>query len=617
MDQDLDAMLSRINHLTAGGDPGPANHPSEPGLPPRQPLPPGPPGPSDLEIDAVHQRTPGQPGPGGQPFPPGMPGAPMASGNPGGQPVPGMTPPPRAPMMPPPGAPMGQPFAGQPLPGQPFPGQPLPGQPIAPPQGQPGQPGIMRVNQPPAQQRGPGGMPLGVPGVPMPHAGGPPTGPLPAAPMSPAMAPPVTPKPAPPPEFLPKEPASLEEARLNDSQLEELVLKYLLVSGEASGSGISDQVKVPFSFIQDLLARLKYDQMIYFRDTAQMGDYVCSLTEKGRDRARGYANDCTYFGAAPVSLSDYCDSVKAQSLNHQNPTESDLKNAFSDLLVNPKMFLRLGSAMNSGRGMFLFGFPGNGKTSIAERVTRAFGEHIWIPRSIGVDGEIIRVFDPSQHTEAPLEDDDTIVSNHRVDKRWVRIERPTLIVGGELTMDNLELCINRDTGINEAPIQLKSNCGTLVIDDFGRQRMTTDELLNRWIVPLEKRYDFLNLPSGKKIQVPFDQLVVFSTNLEPKDLVDDAFLRRIPYKIEVENPTEAEFRELFKIMCPLMGFDHEQKAIDYLIAEHYKKVDRPFRCCQPRDLLLQVKNYCKYTQKPQVLSNENFDFAAGNYFSVM
>jgi hypothetical protein len=166
-------------------------------------------------------------------------------------------------------------------------------------------------------------------------------------------------------------------------------------------------------------------------------------------------------------------------------------------------------------------------------------------------------------------------------------------------------------------MQMKSNCGTLVIDDFGRQKMRTDELLNRWIVPLEKRFDYLNLANGKKIQVPFDQLIIFSTNLEPKDLVDDAFLRRIPYKIEVPNPSEDEFRELFKIMCPIMGFEYDQGPIDYLIERYYRQTGRPFRCCQPRDLLLQVRNFCLYTNRPLALSNEFFDFATENYFAVM
>ena len=186
---------------------------------------------------------------------------------------------------------------------------------------------------------------------------------------------------------------------------------------------------------------------------------------------------------------------------------------------------------------------------------------MWIPRAIGIDGEIIRVFDPNHHEPAPLDSSDGLLSQAKFDARWIRVKRPTIIVGGELTMDHLELRLNTATNINEGPVQLKSNCGTLVIDDFGRQKMRTDELLNRWIVPLEKRYDFLSLPSGKSIQVPFDQLVIFSTNLEPKDLVDDAFLRRIPYKIEVENPTEEEFIELFRIMAPIMGFTYSDAPI--------------------------------------------------------
>jgi predicted ATPase with chaperone activity len=267
--------------------------------------------------------------------------------------------------------------------------------------------------------------------------------------------------------------------------------------------------------------------------------------------------------------------------------------------------------------LFLYGAPGNGKTSIAERVTRAFGQYLWIPRAIGVDGEIIRMFDPSNHEETPEENTTHLIDNRKIDKRWIRIRRPTIVVGGELTMDNLEVTLNTSTGISEAPMQLKSNCGTLVIDDFGRQKMSTDELLNRWIVPLEKRYDYLNLASGKKIQVPFDQLIIFSTNLEPKDLVDDAFLRRIPYKIEVVDPTADEFRNLFKMMCPVFGFEYVDEAVDYVIEKHYQAINRRFRCCQPRDLLLQVRNFCLFHNLPLELTSEYFDFAVENYFAVM
>jgi hypothetical protein len=249
-------------------------------------------------------------------------------------------------------------------------------------------------------------------------------------------------------------------------------------------------------------------------------------------------------------------------------------------------------------------------------VTRAFGQIIWIPRAIGVDGEIIRLFDPSNHEPVPL-DESGVVKTQQLDRRWIRIRRPTIVAGGELTMSALEVASNPSTGINEAPLQLKSNCGTLVIDDFGRQKMRTDELLNRWIVPLEKRYDFLNLPNGKKIQVPFDQLIIFSTNLQPRDLVDDAFLRRIPYKIDVKDPSEEEFRELFRMVTAQMGLKYDDEPIDYLIDTHFRPHNRPFRCCHPRDLLLQIRNYCFFQNHPPELTHENIDFAVENYFAVM
>jgi hypothetical protein len=417
--------------------------------------------------------------------------------------------------------------------------------------------------------------------------------------------------------FIPAEPGSIREAGLTDTEIESLVLKYLLARGDMTGREIAEQIRMPFVLLDQLMRQLKLDQLLIYRGSAPMNDYVYQLTDLGRERARRYLDHCTYYGAAPVALADYISGIEAQSLTKQHPTETDLKNAFSDILVNQKMLTRLGPAINSGRGMFLFGSAGNGKTTIAERVTRAFGQFIWIPRAIGIDGEIIRLFDPVNHEECPPPANSTLWSSSKLDKRWVRIRRPTIVVGGELTMDSLEVCLNRSTGISEAPLQLKSNCGTLVIDDFGRQKMSTDQLLNRWIVPLEKRYDYLNLPNGKKIQVPFDQLIVFSTNLEPRDLVDEAFLRRIPYKIEVVNPSEEEFRNLFKFMCPKLGFEMDEAALDHLIEKHYKAKNRPFRACQPRDLLTQVKNHCFYQKLPPKMTKEYFDLAVENYFAVM
>jgi predicted ATPase with chaperone activity len=418
-------------------------------------------------------------------------------------------------------------------------------------------------------------------------------------------------------DYVPREPTSVREAGLTDSDVEALILKYLLSKGEASGRDMADQVRLPFAIMDVLMRQMKYDQLLVYRGTSALNDYIYQLTDLGRERARRLAEHCSYYGAAPVPLKDYIEGVEAQSLTKQHPTVADLQRAFEDLLINKRMLTRLGPAINSGRGMFLFGAPGNGKTSIAERITKSFGQTIWIPRSIGVDGEIMRLFDPGMHEEMPMPANEGLLDNRKIDQRWVRIRRPTIVVGGELTMDHLEITLNTSTNVSEAPIQMKSNCGTLVIDDFGRQRMTTDQLLNRWIVPLEKRYDFLNLASGKKIQVPFDQLIVFSTNLEPKDLVDDAFLRRIPYKIEVTDPDETAFRQLLKVMASKLEVEYSEAAVDYLMETHYKAVKRPLRCCQPRDLILQVRNFCRYANKPATLTPENFDFAVENYFAVM
>jgi hypothetical protein len=415
----------------------------------------------------------------------------------------------------------------------------------------------------------------------------------------------------------PVEPASLADAGCNETTVESLIMRYLLARAECDGRGIAEQVKLPFRIVEPILTRLKMEQAVAYRDTATMGDYVYILTDSGRDRARRYNIDCTYYGACPVNFEDYLLSVKKQSIDGQRITAGDLHRAFHDLLISPRIFDRLGPAINSGRGMFLFGFPGNGKTSIAERVTGAFGKYIWIPRCVLVDGEIMRIYDPMNHEAAELPGNRSLLDEAGYDKRWIRIRRPTIVAGGELTMDMLEVNRNAESGVSESPLQLKSNCGTLVIDDFGRQKMSVDQLLNRWIVPLEKRFDYLNLTSGKKVQVPFDQLVIFSTNLEPKQLVDDAFLRRIPYKIEITNPSEADFRKLFEIMCRVLKVPYRAEAIDYLLSRHYIPISRPFRNCHPRDLILQVRNYCLYHDRPIELKDEYLDAAVENYFAVM
>lgn len=418
-------------------------------------------------------------------------------------------------------------------------------------------------------------------------------------------------------DFMPQEPRTLEEARLSSSDVEGLVLKLMLARGDLTGREVMEHIKLPFVMIERSLREMRHDQLLVYRNAAPMNDYLYQLTEIGRERAKRLMADCAYCGTAPVSLQDYIASVQAQSLTNQHPTHEDLRRAFDDLLISPDQLARLGPAINSGNGLFLYGAPGNGKTSIAERLTKCFGQIIWIPRALGVDGEIIRLFDPLNHEELALERPLALYDQSRIDQRWVRIRRPTIVAGGELTMENLEVTKNSATGISEASMQLKSNCGVLVIDDFGRQRISIEQLLNRWIVPLEKRYDYLNLANGKKIQVPFDQLLVFATNLEPRDLVNEAFLRRIPYKVQVHDPGEEEFRQLFAILCEKLNIPYQQAPIDYLIQRHYRDAGRPFRWCQPRDLLIQVRNHCYYQGIPAELADEHFDLAVETYFTML
>jgi predicted ATPase with chaperone activity len=418
--------------------------------------------------------------------------------------------------------------------------------------------------------------------------------------------------------FYPKEAESFEQAGLVPAMVESLVLKYLVQIGTASGRVIAAALGLPFAPFPDFLRLLKNQQVVAYTNSTSLSDYIYSLTETGRTRAKMYLDECGYVGPAPVPFADYLAAVSAQTITTQHPKEADLRRAFSDLLISEETFRLLGPAINSGRGMFLYGYPGNGKSSIAERITRCFGTTVWIPKVLFVEGQIIKLFDMANHEPVKSQAIPGLLDESPFDHRWIQIQRPTIVAGGELRMEDLEIHYDPTTRVSEAPLQLKSNLGTFLIDDFGRQRMQPVELLNRWIVPLEKRYDFLSLANGKKIRVPFDQLILFSTNLDPKQLVDEAFLRRIPYKINAMDPTEDMFRQMIGLFAPKLGFQKiDQTAVDYLIQHHYLRVNRPFRCCQPRDLLLQVRNYCVYNDLPLELKPEYFDFAAMNYFTVL
>jgi predicted ATPase with chaperone activity len=417
-------------------------------------------------------------------------------------------------------------------------------------------------------------------------------------------------------KFWPTAPKSIEETGLTASLIESLVCKHLAIVGSNSGRGIAKHSCLPFAVLEGMLGDLRSRQIIVHHGAAPLNDYRYALTEQGRQRAEAYAAACAYAGPAPVPLMDYVISVEAQSIRAEAPRRDQLAAAFADISVETDLFESLGPAVNSGAGMFLYGAPGNGKSTLAKRITRCFGEQIWVPHAVVEDNQFVKVYDSAYHRVSD-EDEEGGIAAADHDRRWLKIGRPTVIVGGELTLDSLEIRYDSNSRTSEAPLQMKSNCGCLLIDDFGRQRIEPTELLNRWIVPLESRVDFLTLPTGKKIQIPFEQLIIFSTNLEPSDLVDEAFLRRIPYKIEIGDSSEEEFHRLFQLYADSFGCEYRREVVDYVIREHYRPIGRPMRRCHPRDLLMQIRNHCVYHDAPLEMRPDYFDRVMGSYFTVV
>jgi predicted ATPase with chaperone activity len=414
--------------------------------------------------------------------------------------------------------------------------------------------------------------------------------------------------------YRPAEPNSIAETSLPLSLVEGLILKRLSLVGTSSGRQLAEDVALPFNVLEPIFQSLRTRQIIVHKGSAPVADYVYGLTESGQDRARLAVQACAYVGPAPVPLMDYVLATEAQTIRAESPKRRQLQKAFSQITINESLFESLGPAINSGAGLFLYGEPGNGKSTLARLITSCFGQYVWIPYALFDDGQIIKLYDAAYH-HVDRDDSNPLVKDTAYDRRWVKIRRPTVMVGGELTLDALEIRHDPALNICEAPLQLKSNCGCMLIDDFGRQRVNPQELLNRWIVPLESGFDFLSLPTGKKIEVPFEHLIIFSTNLEPSDLVDEAFMRRIPYKIEIGDPDVAEFHSLFQLYCEKYKCEYRREVIDQLIATHFEQAGRAMRRCHPRDLLQQIRNFCAYNELPIEIRPEYFDRAVASYFA--
>jgi hypothetical protein len=411
---------------------------------------------------------------------------------------------------------------------------------------------------------------------------------------------------------------SLEDTGLNMGLLTDLAVKTVYYAGVINGSDIAARMNLPYTGVVDkILAFMRKEKWIETRGSTALNEaaYEYLISTKGAEKAREALNRNMYVGPCPVTLPQYVYAMKAQYVRPQVRRE-DLMKAFEGLIISEEMLGRIGPALNSGKAIFMHGPPGNGKTTFATRAARTvLGRDIWIPYAIDVDGQVIRVFDDVNHEVLESGDEiKTTATGVRRDPRWIRIRRPVIMVGGELTMEGLDLVYDPINKFYEAPFQMKANGGMFFVDDFGRQMMRPQDLLNRWIVPLESRIDFLTLSTGRKIEIPFNVLIVFSTNLPPADLVDEAFLRRIPHKVEVGNPTLEEFREIFKLACTQRRIPYDEQGLAYLLQEWYLKPKRPVRAVHPRDILDQLIDIARYYNTPPRLTKDLIDRAAGAYF---
>ncbi|ABF91451.1 conserved hypothetical protein [Myxococcus xanthus DK 1622] len=413
--------------------------------------------------------------------------------------------------------------------------------------------------------------------------------------------------------FWPSQPRTLGETGLNTTFVEELVLKALFFAGEMRGMDIAARLQLPTALVDDVIEGLRRQKYIDIRGGGGSGvgksTMIYQLTTFVTDVLRQVLDRNRYNGPAPVPFLEWAAAVKKQTVRGNRITRARMQDKFGDLIIKDYIFDGIGPAMNSGRAIFFYGPPGNGKTAICQGMVNCFDGDIFIPHAILIDDFVVRIFDANLHK---VVEDEPGTSPY--DRRWVRCRRPLVVVGGELTLEMLDLVYSPEVKYYEAPFQMKASNGMLLIDDFGRQKVSPKDLLNRWIVPLESDIDMLTLHTGKKLQVPFDVFAAFSTNLDPSDLVDDAFLRRVRYKLEVQRPDEEQFHDIFQVMCRKRGVPYNAAAVDYLIDAHYRPVGRPFAACQPRDLLDQVIDMAHYQGQEPRLTTELLDSAVRGYF---
>ncbi|MBI5575995.1 MAG: ATP-binding protein [Deltaproteobacteria bacterium] len=415
-------------------------------------------------------------------------------------------------------------------------------------------------------------------------------------------------------------PRTVEETGLSPSFLVELVSKQLYDGGAMTLAALSERLALPMSVAGDIANFLRKERLAEIRKGGDVrASYVFALTDLGRERAREFLQASGYIGPAPVTLERYADTCRKQSVRKMAVTAEKMAKRFEGIVLPPGMLDRLGPAMNSGRSLFLYGPPGSGKTFIAERLSGILDEHIFIPYAVSVEGHVIRIFDPVNHRSFDVGGSldsvgELLEGGPRYDRRFALCERPVVIAGGELTLGMLDLNYDPLARYYEAPLQLKANGGIFLIDDLGRQMVRPFDLFNRWIIPLEKGCDYLTLQTGKKFEIPFDQIVIFSTNIEPRDLADEAFLRRLGYKIRIGYISPSEYVSICRQVCRQLGLEFRPEAIRHLIEKEHAARKIPLAACHPKDVLSRVVEICRYRGIHPRLDEDLVAQACRDYF---